>query len=153
MPEDPLLHALRHEEIEVTVDQRDPTLYRFRVLLRNVDPALIEQLPMISALHAEPITEALDPPALPSPPQGNTTREARIGPLEIKVDLKPFMRIMGMLHSSFQNLVEKFTGPELMQLIEDLTEGRKKPATEFEHLIARTLRGPTRFERINEAED
>lgn len=150
MPED------HQPEVEVTVDPGDPTLYRFRVLLRDVDPAIVEQLGSISALqadlqHIEP-TIPLDPPP-PRPPQENTMREARLGPIEVKIDLKPFLRVLEMLHSSFQNLVEKFTGPELMQLIEDLTEGRKKPATEFEHIIARSLLGPTRFERINEAED
>jgi hypothetical protein len=151
MPED-------QPEVEVTVDPRDPTLYRFRVLLRDVDPALVEQLGALSALqsdlhHVEPLVSAQLPLPLPRPPPGNVVREVRLGPLEIKVDLKPFMRVMDLLHSSFQNLVEKFTGPELVQLIEDLTEGRKKPGTEFEHLIARSLMGPTRFERINEDED
>ena len=148
---------LRPEDVEVTQDPQDPTLYRFRVLLRDdLDPALVAFLQSTSfedsGISLQPevtLTEPVQPSAL----RPSTVKEVRLGPLEIKLDLGPFMKVVERLHTTYQNLVDKFAGPELMQLIEDITEGRRKPVTDFEHIIARTLLGPTRFERINEEDD
>jgi len=150
--------------VDFTQDPNNPQLFRFRVLLRDdLDPAVAEFLRSNSTYSEGGVTfslnaeDPLDPqvqPAPPNPPpRRSTIKEAHLGPLEIKLDFGPFMKVLDRLHSGYQHLVEKLAGPELMQIIEDLTEHRRKPATDFEHMIARTLLGPTRFDRINEEDD
>jgi hypothetical protein len=151
MPGEPL----RPEDIQI-LDQPEPGLFRFRVLLReDHDPAVIDFVrancvtQVEDTLYTQPINP-LEPEPLSPTPQRSAVCEARLGPLEIKLDFGPFMKVLDRLHTGYQHLVEKLAGPELMQLIEDITEHRKKPTNDFEHMIARTLLGPTRFDRINE---
>jgi hypothetical protein len=151
--------ALRPEDVQVSVqvsvDPNEPTLFRLRVLLREeTDPALVEFLQAHSVTQEAVQTETVVTPPEPVErhwaPPSSPVKEARLGPLEIKLDLGPFMKIVERLHAGYQHLVEKLAGPELMQIIEDITEHRRKPVTDFEHMIAKTLLGPTRFDRINE---
>lgn len=147
--------ALRPEDVQVSVDPNEPTLFRLRVLLReDTDPALIEFVRANCVTQEAVQTETVVTPPEPVErhwvPPPSPVKEVQLGPLEIKLDLGPFMKIIDRLHTNYQHLVEKLAGPELMQVIEDITEHRRKPLTDFEHMIAKTILGPTRFDRINE---
>jgi len=133
--------AQPEEVVEVTLNPEDPTQVRFRLLLQE----LPEQL------ETEPINP-LDPeaPLPPLPPPQNNTREARIGPLEIKLDLTPFIRVIDRLSDTFRPIMEKLAGSEVLEIVEDIASKKRTPVTDFEKSIARTIFGPTRFERINE---
>jgi len=84
------------------------------------------------------------------PPPGR--KGVRVGPLEIILDLGPFIRGVEFLMKAYQGLVDTLSGPELMRIIEDLYEGKREPKDEFERALLRAIKGATRFERINEEE-
>jgi len=146
--------ALRPEDIvEVTQDPDNPTAFRIQVLLRDdLDPATVETLRNSEAPpEPQPSTET------PRLPQRNRFKEARVGPVEVRIDMGPIMAVIDRLFSgalpSFQMLAQRLSGTDFAQLVFEIMEGRRKPSNSLEEMIARTLLGRTRFEMINEGAD
>lgn len=90
---------------------------------------------------------------MPDPPPPGRVKEVRVGPLEVRLDLGPFIRGVEFLMKAYQELVDTLTGPELLRIIEDLYEGKREPKDEFERALLRAIKGATRFERINNEDE
>lgn len=116
-------------------DPDDPLVTRFRVVLEE---------------HTRPPEEPAPAPTPPPPPAPQRIREAHIGPIDIRVDMEPFMKVLNVLMKAYSHLVELLTGPELLRIMEELAEGKREPINDFERSVLRAIRGATRFERINE---
>ena len=102
--------------VVIEQDPEDPLINRFRVVLEEV----------VREQHSEepPAPSVATPPVPPK-----RIREARLGPIDIRIDMAPFMKVLDVLHTVYNNLVSSLTGPELMTLIEELVEGSAKPPT------------------------
>lgn len=86
----------------------------------------------------------------PPPPTPKRIRELSVGPVDVRVDMAQLQKLVDGLARFYSRFVAMVAGPELMKLMVELTEGKREPKDDMERSILRALKGPTRFDLIED---
>lgn len=99
--------------------------------------------------HSQPQTETTQAPPQEAPrPSPARMRDLRVGPIDIRIDMKPFNDGFEAFTRALGRISDNLLSPQVTSIVTELARGQREPQDTVEELIVRAVRGPTRFQRL-----